>query len=155
MIKYLAILFVIPFFQQKEDGVFSLNSNVFEVGDVLSKQILFDYDNGKILSESYPFLDSLVVFLNENTFVQIEIGCNTGYYGNENYNKNLTKRRASQIQSYLHSKSIPEFRITPVGYGETNLIITQKESESAIDKQTQTDHYFINSRTEFKILKIQ
>jgi outer membrane protein OmpA-like peptidoglycan-associated protein len=104
--------------------------------------IFFDFDKSILKEESFPELNRLVNFLNENIFLKIEIAGHTDNQGNDSYNLKLSKDRANAVLEYLISKGISRNRITSVGYGETKPISTNDNEEG---RQ-------LNRRVEVKIL---
>jgi outer membrane protein OmpA-like peptidoglycan-associated protein len=87
---------------------------------------------------SYPELDSLVTFLQENPKVKIEIGGHT-----DNVTKLSTLNMAKAVMNYLTSKGISPHRISARGYGSTRPFASNKTPEGKA----------LNRRMEFTILE--
>jgi len=114
-----------------------------EVGiTVRLNKIFFDFDKATLRPESYPELNKVVDFLNENPTTQIEIGGHTDSMGTDEYNINLSQGRADAVRSYLVGEGVQNTRVVSVGYGE-NL----PEATNRTDEGRQT-----NRRVEFKVL---
>jgi len=114
-----------------------------EVGiTVRLNKIFFDFDKTTLRSESYPELNKVVDFLNENPTTEIEIGGHTCNMGTNEYNINLSQGRAEAVRNYLLREGIHNTRVMSVGYGEN-----MPEATNTTDEGRQT-----NRRVEFKVL---
>lgn len=109
--------------------------------------IYFDFDKASIQPESYPILDNIVKFLQENPEARIELSAHTDAVGNDAYNLGLSKKRAQSCFDYLVSKGISPSRLVPVGYGETRLLNKCKKKDDCPEEQ-----HAINRRVEVKFL---
>lgn len=109
--------------------------------------IYFDFDKASIKAESYPILDNIAKFLNENPEARIELSAHTDGVGNDAYNLSLSKKRAQSCYEYLVSKGISAKRLVPVGYGETRLLNNCKKQSDCPEEQ-----HAINRRVEVKFL---
>jgi outer membrane protein OmpA-like peptidoglycan-associated protein len=87
---------------------------------------------------SYPELDSLAAFLQENPKVKIEIGGHT-----DNVTKLSTLNMAKAVMTYLTSKGISPHRISARGYGSTRPFAPNKTAEGKA----------LNRRMEFTIVE--
>ncbi len=105
--------------------------------------IFFDFDKAMLKSASFPELDRLVEYLNENTSTKIKIRGHTDSTGPDEYNMGLSERRAKAVVKYLVSKNIVSDRIEVKWFGETKPIESNatREGRSA------------NRRVEFEILE--
>jgi outer membrane protein OmpA-like peptidoglycan-associated protein len=114
-----------------------------EVGvTVRLNKIFFDFDKTTLRPESFPELNRVVEFLNENPTTQIEIGGHTDSMGTDEYNINLSQGRANAVRGYLLEEGISDTRVVSVGYGENS-----PEATNQTDEGRQT-----NRRVEFKVL---
>jgi OOP family OmpA-OmpF porin len=75
--------------------------------------------------------------------VRLEVGGHTDNVGKEEYNKELSQRRAESVKAYMVSKGISSDRLTAVGYGMDKPLTSNK---TAKDKAK-------NRRTEFTLIK--
>lgn len=80
-----------------------------------------NYEFGKfdILPASAHALDSLVEILNVNPTIVVEIMSHTDYVGSDQYNSELSQKRAQSVVNYLVQKGINPKRLVAKGYGET------------------------------------
>ena len=96
------------------------------------------------MPESRAELDRLAALLMQNPNLQIEIAGHTDSQGNDDYNMELSLKRARAVYSYLISKNIDPLRLTYKGYGETKPVDTNDTPEGRAN----------NRRTEFKIIHL-
>ncbi|MBR9999616.1 MAG: OmpA family protein, partial [Cyclobacteriaceae bacterium] len=121
----------------------NLYMNPIEIGmTVRLNRIFFDFDKTTLRPESYPSLNKVVAFLNENPATSIEIGGHTDSMGTDEYNINLSQGRADAVREYLLHEGIHNNRVVSIGYGEHNPEATNNSDEG---RQ-------INRRVEFKVL---
>jgi OmpA-OmpF porin, OOP family len=115
-----------------------------EVGTVVNlKSVLFNTGTTTLLEESYPELDAVVDFLNENAKVEIQLEGHTDNRGDAKKNLTLSQERVARIKSYLVSKGISGKRVKGKGFGGTKPIATGDSEESRK----------LNRRVEFLIVK--
>jgi len=133
--------------------------------------ILYDFGKWDLRPESMVSLDKLVETLNDNENVTIELMSHTDSRDTEEYNLDLSQKRAQVVVKYLIDKGIDPERLTAKGYGESTpkivdtIIAAQNPflkqgvtlSEQYInslanDEQKEIAHQ-INRRTEFKVLR--
>ncbi len=135
---------------------------------VLIDNIFYDYNKSTLREESYPALDDLVLLLEENPYTAIELAAHTDRIGSQEYNEDLSQRRAQSVVNYLISKGIQPGRLTPVGYGKAHpkttdeklheeyeyLPVGQVLDEEFIGQLTPEQQQIadqVNRRTEFQV----
>ena len=111
------------------------------------KNILFDFDDAKIISESEPDLQFVLEIMNEYPDMVVELGSHTDAQGNDSYNQRLSQRRATSSKAWLTEKGIEADRIKAVGYGETQI---RNQCVNGVKCPDEEHRY--NRRTEFKII---
>ena len=79
--------------------------------------LFFDFNSDVLRDVSKPELDRLVRFLKEHTSMVIQIDGHTDAIGGQDYNLDLSRRRAMSVVAYLVSKGIAEIRLVPRGFG--------------------------------------
>ncbi len=84
------------------------------------KNIFFDVDKYDLKEKSITELEKIVQFLTENPQIQVEISGHTDNTGNQDYNQQLSDKRAKSVYSYIMSKGISPFRLSWKGYGSLN-----------------------------------
>lgn len=116
--------------------------------------IYYDFDKWDLRTESKTTLDTLYNILIENPTIIIELSSHTDVRGSDEYNLNLSQKRAESCVNYLiNEKGIPKERITAKGYGETlTLDDCTKRSECPQDQSGDCPCHQLNRRTEFKIV---
>ena len=111
------------------------------------KNILFDFDDSKILTESEPDLNFVLEIMNQYPDMVVELGSHTDAQGNDSYNQRLSQRRATSSKSWLTDRGIKPSRIKAVGYGETQI-----RNQCTNEVKCPDEEHRFNRRTEFKII---
>lgn len=133
--------------------------------------IFYDFGKWDLRPESMVSLDKLVETLNDNPNVTIELMSHTDSRDTEEYNLDLSQKRAQSVVDYLVAKGIDVERLTAKGYGESSpkvvdasivkdspflklgtALTEQYINSLANDEQKEIAHQ-INRRTEFKVLR--
>lgn len=121
----------------------SIKKMIEEGQTVRLNNIFFDYDKYDLKSESFPELDRLLKFLNENQDLKVQISAHTDNQGSDTYNQKLSENRAKSVVDYLITKGIAQNRLKSVGYGKKQPITTNETEEGRAQ----------NRRVEFKFIK--
>lgn len=111
---------------------------------VVLNNIYYDLDKADIRPDAAVVLDSLVMIMEDNPDIFVELGSHTDNRAGDDYNMDLSWRRARSAVSYIINNGIDPARIVARGYGESRLLIP--------DATTEEDHQ-VNRRTEFKVLR--
>ncbi|CAG0910891.1 unnamed protein product, partial [Cyprideis torosa] len=86
------------------------------------KNILFTFNDSTINSESNALLDELAQIISECSDAMsdrvIVIGGHTDSVGRDDYNLDLSQRRADSVRDYLKGKQIDEALLEAKGFGE-------------------------------------
>jgi peptidoglycan-associated lipoprotein len=125
------------------DAEIFLDRIVIEKPIVLNN-IYYDLDKAEIRPDAAVVLDSLVMIMEDNPEIFVELGSHTDDRAGDDYNMDLSWRRARSAVAYIIQKGIDAARIVAKGYGESRLLIQNAESE---------DQHQVNRRTEFKVLR--
>lgn len=83
------------------------------------ENIFYDFDKATLRPESRAALDELASILKENPYVAIEMGAHTDSKGGEEYNIDLSNRRAKSVVDYLIAAGIDPRRLSWKGYGKS------------------------------------
>ncbi len=113
--------------------------------EIVINNIYYDFDKWTLRPESYIELNKIVEILNENPQMIIQINSHTDARGSDEYNLSLSEKRAQSVVNYLISKGISPSRLKYKGWGESNLLIK--------DAQTEEEHQ-LNRRTTFNLLNV-
>ncbi|MEE4215740.1 MAG: OmpA family protein [Bacteroidales bacterium] len=135
--------------------------------------ILYDFNKWDLRPESMVSLDKLVETLNDNPNVTIELMSHTDSRDTEEYNMELSQKRAQAVVDYLIDKGIDPERLSARGYGESSPKVVDEEIASGYDflregyilneqfinslpndEQKEIAHQ-INRRTEFRVLSTE
>lgn len=131
----------------------SLSDTIFKIDDKLPiRPILFDFAKSNILTESYPYLDSIADFLVKNKNLSIEVGVHTDTRGSDKYSTCLSCNRAKAIVNYLISKGIQSDRLYSKGYNDKEPLISDAVINKLKTIEEKEKAHQINRRTEFKII---
>jgi len=95
-------------------------------------------------------IDKLVAFLRNNEDILLEIGAHTDARGDEEYNLELSTKRARAVRDYIISKGIENNRITFKGYGEEKLL-----NECSNGILCSSEKHLENRRIEFRVIAVQ
>lgn len=156
----------------EEDAEYSIDFILAPVNKpVVLDNIFYDFDRATLRPESKTALDELVQILRDNPNVTIEMASHTDRKGSDEYNIDLSARRAKAVTDYLISAGISEDRLQSQGYGKSKpKTITKKlarEHPAFPEGTVLTEEYIlsltpelqeeadqINRRTEFQVLSI-
>ena len=108
--------------------------------EFILENVYFDLDSYDLNIDSKQTLDIISLWLRNNSHYKIEIGGHTDKLGSEEYNLDLSEKRALSVYNYLLSKQEDLSNLSYKGYGST--IPHRKNYDGAK-----------NRRIEFKILK--
>jgi OOP family OmpA-OmpF porin len=132
---------------EDEDGCPEASRDrVVDVGSelVTLQPIEFEFDKDVLRDSAYPILDEVVKAFIDNPGIQlVEVQGHTDEQGDDDYNMDLSKRRAATVMRYLRDHGVAEARIISAGYGETR----------PVDKHHTQAAYKINRRVQFVIEK--
>lgn len=113
--------------------------------EIILKPIFFEYNKSNITQEGAFELDKLVQVMKNNDQIVIMAKAHTDSRGTDQYNLDLSDRRAKSTVQYIISKGISASRISGKGYGE---------SEPKVQCEPCTEEeYSQNRRSEFLIVK--
>jgi peptidoglycan-associated lipoprotein len=83
------------------------------------ENINYEFGSWELLPESKTSLDTLVAILMLNPTITIEIMSHTDHVGSDQFNFDLSQKRAQSVVEYLIEKGISPQRLVAKGYGET------------------------------------
>lgn len=138
---------VIP--KEKETVLITKVEQNMEVSKILElNPIYYDYDKWNIRPDAAIELDKVIKFLNDNPDLTIELSSHTDSRGNDDYNLQLSDKRAKSAAEYLKKGLKNPKQIYGKGYGETKLVNKCVNGVDCTDKEHE-----LNRRTEFRIVK--
>lgn len=95
------------------------------------KNMYFDSNLDQIKKSSEPSLQLLLSFMQKREKVKIEISGHTDSRGDDDYNLDLSQRRAESVREYLIDKGISPKRIVAKGYGETDPVAPNEKKDGS------------------------
>lgn len=136
----------------KDENSYTINIDVkldkiFYDQEIILKEIYYEYDKWDIIDAAKPTLDRLAIILKDNPQIRIQLNSHTDCRGEDDYNAQLSQKRAQSAVLYLVDRGINFDRLQAQGYGESQLAI-DCICESCTEEQHQT-----NRRTTFKVLR--
>ncbi len=111
---------------------------------IVLNNIYYDLNKWDIRPDAAKVLDSLVLIMGDNPEISIELGSHTDSRAPDDYNMDLSQKRARSAVDYIINQGVDKERIVAKGYGETQLIVPNATNE---------DEHQRNRRTEFKVLR--
>jgi outer membrane protein OmpA-like peptidoglycan-associated protein len=101
-------------------GVLQAKTEETERGTILTlDSVLFETNGAALKSGTLQNLYPLVTFLRDNPERTIKIEGHTDSMGDEDYNLELSQRRAESVRAFLVQNGVAPNRIIARGYGET------------------------------------
>ncbi len=136
------------------------------------ENIFYDFDKATLRPESTQALDELVQLLKDNPHITIEMASHTDRIGTEEYNIDLSQRRAKSVIDYLIAAGIAPDRLQYQGYGKSRPKTVTKRVARLYPQFKEgdvlTEEYIlalpeeadreaadqVNRRTEFQVLSV-
>lgn len=113
---------------------------------VVLNPILFDYNKWNIKPQAAFELDKLVEIMKKYPNMKIKVESHTDNRGKEEYNRELSEKRAQSTVQYVISQGIDASRISGQGFGEDKPVVACGNNCSDADHQK-------NRRSEFIIIE--
>lgn len=137
---------------------------------VKMENIFYEFGRWELTSASEEELLKLVKLLQDNPNITIELAAHTDMKGTDEFNNELSQKRAQSCCDFLIAHGIEAERLTPVGYGESKPVVADKALNkrypfipvdqvldeafiSTLPEDKQETCHQINRRTEFKVVK--
>ncbi|HOP52272.1 MAG TPA: OmpA family protein [Synergistales bacterium] len=121
---YLTIVDEKPFTRSLTFGPAEMKTALDEDGRIILYDILFDYDKAILQQSSDKQLQHIVTLMMKNPELRIEVQGHTDSQGSDDYNLDLSQRRAETVVEYLSLFGVAEDRLTARGYGESEPVDT-------------------------------
>ncbi len=155
----------------KDSKTYTMNFTLSPISrPVKMENIFYEFGRWELTKASEEELEKLVKLLQDNPNITIELSAHTDLKGNEDFNQELSQKRAQSCCDYLIKHGIESERLTPVGYGKSKPVVADKalhDKYPFIPQEQVLDERFIlalpadkqeicnqiNRRTEFKVLK--
>ncbi|TWG95474.1 outer membrane protein OmpA-like peptidoglycan-associated protein [Mesorhizobium sp. J18] len=88
----------------------------------MPSNITFETDRDSIMPAFYPTLNSVTLVLQKYKQTLVDVYGHTDSTGSDQYNMDLSQRRASAVASYLTAQGVDSRRFAIIGMGETQPI---------------------------------
>ena len=115
---------------------------------IKTEEIHFDYSLWYLRRESRERLVKVIEIMKANPGMVIEIGTHTDIRGNDEYNRELSQKRADAAKAFMIENGIADSRVVAKGYGESQPIVKCETEESCSEE----DHEW-NRRCELEVVK--
>lgn len=109
--------------------------------------IYFDLDKSNIREDAAIEIEKVVRIMKKYPEINIELGSHTDSRAPDQYNMDLSDRRATSSINWIVERGIDASRITGKGYGETQLV-----NKCSNDVECTEAEHQLNRRTEFVIV---
>jgi outer membrane protein OmpA-like peptidoglycan-associated protein/tetratricopeptide (TPR) repeat protein len=113
--------------------------------------INFDLNKFNIRPDAAAELDKIVAIMNAYPDMVVELGSHTDCRGSEQYNLNLSDKRAKASAAYIKARITNPERIYGKGYGESKLM-NDCGCEGAVKSDCSEEEHAKNRRTEFRVI---
>ena len=109
--------------------------------------IYYNFNDATLRPDARKDLDLVVSLMRQQPTMTVELASHTDCRGNDEYNQQLSQRRANGVVEYLASRGVDRSRLRPVGYGESEPRNICQDGISCTDQE-----HARNRRTEVRIL---
>jgi peptidoglycan-associated lipoprotein len=148
-----------------------LLSSIEKPIELSNSNVFYDFARWDLRPEAMVSLDQLIETLDDNPNVTIELMSHTDSRDTEEYNLELSQKRAQSVVNYLINKGISSDRLIAKGYGESvpkvvdkrvnnqypflkeGTILNEAFINSLTDIEQQEIAHQFNRRTEFRVLR--
>jgi outer membrane protein OmpA-like peptidoglycan-associated protein len=119
-------------------GILKLTKEEVEIPN-----IYYEFNKWNLTEDCKQELDKLITILKETPAVSVSINSHTDEKGSDDYNMNLSQKRAQSVVEYLISGGIDAKRLVAKGFGESQPLIKSASTDQDHSK---------NRRTTFKVI---
>jgi outer membrane protein OmpA-like peptidoglycan-associated protein/tetratricopeptide (TPR) repeat protein len=109
--------------------------------------ILFDFDKSFLRDTSKAILNRLSTYLKQNPQVHIKLDGHTDWFGTDEYNVGLSKRRSEKAFGYLIKDGIDESRLVSKWFGEANPTVNNENADGTDNAENRQ----LNRRVEIHV----
>jgi OOP family OmpA-OmpF porin len=96
---------------------------------IVLRGVNFDFDKAEIRPDAAVILDEAASILNANPGRNVRVEGHTDSVGTDEYNQQLSERRANAVRDYLVEKGVDASRLTSAGFGESNPIASNDTAD--------------------------
>ncbi|MGW8123957.1 OmpA family protein [Roseivirga echinicomitans] len=111
-----------------------------------AKGVLFKFDESKLTEAAKMSLNKILKVLQENPEIKLDINGHADSVGSEDYNYQLSKRRAESVRKYFIDNGIEASRLMADGFGErTPRTDNTSSGERALNRRVDIDFIIRNN----------
>ncbi|MBL7775185.1 MAG: OmpA family protein [Saprospiraceae bacterium] len=119
-----------------------------ELTELTPLPIYYELNSAQLTAESRKVIDDrLYQLMVQKPLIRIEVNAHTDSRGSDDFNLDLSQRRAQSVVNYLVEKGINRSRLVARGFGETRL-----KNNCANGVECTEAQHAQNRRTEFRVL---
>ena len=133
--------------EDSKDFVINIPLKLVPVEEITLNDILYAFNSADLTPKSKENLKVLIDMMKKSENLIIAINSHTDSRGSDEYNLELSQRRAQSVVNYLIENGIDSARLQAKGYGETQLLNGCSNGVKCSDEEHQ-----LNRRTTFKVL---
>jgi outer membrane protein OmpA-like peptidoglycan-associated protein len=124
-------------------------SLVLKEGETLKlNNIYFDFDKSSLREASIKELDKLIAILKSNPNAKVEFSAHTDSKGSDQYNMELSKRRAFAARNYIVNKGIAASRSKLETYGKSKPAVPNTNEDGSDNPENRQ----LNRRVEIVVI---
>lgn len=109
-----------------------------------SETVYFDYGKYELKEETYFLVDKIAEFMKEDSTLKLQITGHTDDRGSEEFNLELSMKRANAVRDYLISK----------GVSAENISVAAKGKNEPVNGNSDNNQRALNRRVEFSLVSI-
>ena len=133
--------------ETSKDFVINLPLKKVPIEEITLNDILYDFNSSILTPTSKENLKVLVDMMKKSENLKISINSHTDARGSDQYNLDLSQRRAQSVVNHLIENGIDSARLVAKGFGETQLLNRCANGVNCSDEEHQ-----LNRRTTFKVI---
>lgn len=123
--------------------------NTIPTEPLILKNVYYEYNDHKLTDEAKNVIDNTIFdLLQENPSIVVEISSHTDSVGSDEFNLELSQKRAESVVEHLIDRGIPEDQLEAKGYGEKDPIAPNTNPDGTDNEEGRAK----NRRTEFRII---
>ncbi|MDA3890202.1 MAG: OmpA family protein [Salinivirgaceae bacterium] len=113
------------------------------------KSVLFDYNSAELNRDAQIEIERLATLMGKNPSLYIEVIGNADALGTEEYNQQLSIRRARSVVDYIKNKDIDQNRFVAKGLGKSNFVAINHNPDGSDNPEGRK----LNRRVDMKVIK--
>ena len=110
-------------------GSKELYDRIISDGKFVTSGILFDVNKATLKPESMGVINQIVKMMNSHQDLRLSIEGHTDSDGDENWNQELSEKRAASVKETLVERGIESSRLETKGYGESKPVDSNSTAE--------------------------